>query len=177
MKLKFNVIIVILISFLFPSCAAGISQERRDYILSHPHGWVELSVNDYQIPKTPQKEEKKTILKKPYYCPVTIKINDEPYFRDYVYPFGEEEPYGVESGFRFPAPVGIISLRITYSDCDVIEGKEGAIVRDIEIDVIENMVIKIHFDGNSLVIEETSPNKKITLEDIYEAVTAKDRKD
>jgi len=175
-NLKLNVIIAILISFLFPNCAAGISQERRDYILSHPHGWVEVSVNDYQIPKTPQKEDKKTILKRPYYCPVTIKINEEPYFRDYLYPFGEEEPYELESGFRFPAPVGIISLKITYSGCDVIEGKEGTIERDIEIDVIENMVIKLNFDGNSLVLEETSPNKKVTLEDIYEAVTGKDSK-
>lgn len=177
MNLKLNVIIVIIISFIFPNCAAGISRERRDYILSHPHGWVELSVNDYQIPNTPQKEDKKTILKKPYHCPVTIKLNDEPYFRDYVYPFGEEEPYEVESGFRFPAPVGIISLRITYSGCDVIEGKRGTIERDIEIDVIENMVIKLNFDGNSLVLEETSPNKKVTLEDIYKAVTGKDSKD
>lgn len=177
MNLKLNVMIPIIIFLLFPSCAAGISQERRDYILSHPHGWVELSVNDYQIPNTPQKEDKKTILKRPYYCPVTIKINEEPYFRGYIYPFGEEEPYGVESGFRFPAPVGIISLKIIYSGCDVIEGKEGTIVRDIEVDVIENMVIKLNFDGNSLVLEETSPNKKVTLEDIYEAVTDKDSKD
>ncbi len=177
MNFKFNVIIVILIPFLFPSCAAAISQERRDYILSHPHGWVELSVNDYQIPKTPQKEEKKTVFKRPYQCPVTIKINEEPYFRDYVYPFGEEEPYGIESGFRFPVPIGIIFFEIIYSGCDVIEGKEGNINRDIEIDVIENMVLKLNFDGNSLVLEETSPNKKVTLEDIYEAVTGKGGKD
>ena len=177
MHLKSNVIIAVIISFLFPNCAAGISQERRDYILSHPHGWIEVSVNDYQIPKTPQKEDKKTIFKKPYYCPVAIEINEEPYFRDYIYPFGEEEPYEVESGFRFPAPVGTISLIISYSNCDVIEGTEGTIVRDIEIDVIENMVIKLNFDGNSLVLEETSPNKKVTLEDIYKAVTGKDSKD
>ena len=59
----------------------------------------------------------------------------------------------------------------------MIEGKEVNIVRDIEIDVIENMVIKLNFDGNSLVLEETSPNKKVTLEDIYKAVTDRDSKD
>jgi hypothetical protein len=175
-NLKFNIIVVVLIPFLFPSCATAISQERRDYILSHPHGWIELSFNDYQIPNTPRKEEKEAIYKRPYQCGVTIKINEEPYFRDYVYPFGEEEPYSVKSGFRFPAPVGNISFKIIYSGCDVIEGEEGTLEQAIEIDVMENMVQKLKFDGNSIIIEEITPNKTITLEDIYKAVTSKNSK-
>lgn len=177
MNFKINIIIVLLSSFLFPNCAAGISQERRDYILSHPHGWVEISVNDNEIPNTPQKEDKKIVFKRPYSCMVAIRINQEPYFTDFVYPFRDEEPYKVESGFRFPAPVGIISLKIIYADCDVVEGKEGTIEEVIEIEVMENMVHKLDFDGNSLVLEETAPNEKITLEDIYDAVIGNDSND
>ena len=40
------------------ACAAVIDQtERRDYILAHPHGWIELTVADESIPMVPLSEE------------------------------------------------------------------------------------------------------------------------
>jgi hypothetical protein len=165
----------VVFSFLFPSCARAISQERRDYILAHPHGWVELSFNDYQIPSIPVQEKKKTVFLKPEQCRVTVEIDDEPYFSDSVYPFGEVEPYRVESGFRFPAPVGLTSLRFFYSGCDVGEKEEesGSVEQLVEITVQENMVHNLAFDGTSLTTSEVTPNKAVTLEDIYDAVTGK----
>jgi len=176
MNLQNKILLAALFSFVFPSCARAISQERRDYILAHPHGWVELAFNDYQIPNIAVKEKKKTVFVKPERCWVTVKIDDEPYFSDSVYPFGEVEPYRVESGFRFPAPVGLTSLRLTYSGCDVgAEEESGSVEQLVEINVVEDMVQNLGFDGTSITTGEAAPNKAVTLEDIYDAVTGKDR--
>jgi hypothetical protein len=174
MNLYNKILLAVIVSFLFPSCARAISQERRDYILAHPHGWVELSFNDYQIPSIPVKEKKKTVFVKPEQCRVTVSIDDEPYFSESVYPFGETEPYRVESGFRFPAPVGPAALRLTYSGCDAGEQEEsGSVEQAIEINVAEGIVHNLDFDGTSITAGEVSPNRAVTLEDIYDAVTGK----
>ena len=121
------------------------------------------------------KEKKKTVFVKPEQCRVTVEMDDEPYFSDSVYPFGEVEPYRVESGFRFPAPVGLASLRLTYSGCDVGEKEDesGSVEQALEITVQENMVQNLAFDGSALTTGEVTPNKAVTLEDIYDAVTGK----
>lgn len=175
MNLHNKLLMAVVFSFMFPSCARAISQERRDYILAHPHGWVELSFNDYQIPSIPVKEKKKTVFVKPEQCRVTVEIDDEPYLSDSVYPFGEVEPFRVESGFRFPAPVGLTSLRLTYSGCDVGEKEEetGSVEQLVEINVQENMVQNLGFDGSAITTGEVTPNKAVTLEDIYDAVIGK----
>ncbi len=162
---------LLLLGALLPGCATALSQERRDYILAHPHGWIELSVRDVAIPDVPVEKDKKEVLEKPSSCHVRIEINDERYFGDYVYPYGEEQPYGVDSGFRFPVPVGDVELYVSYSGCDVEEGERAARETTIVVNIEEDTVLDVAFDGESLVAGAASPDTKVTLEDVYEAIT------
>jgi hypothetical protein len=162
---------LVLLGALLPGCATALSQERRDYILAHPHGWVELSVKDEKIPDVPVEEDGKEVLEKPSSCRVRIEIDEEPYFGDYVYPHGEEQPYVVDSGFRFPVPVGEVELAVSYSGCDIEEGERATRETGIVVNIEEGTALDVAFDGQSLVAGVASPDTKVTLEDIYEAVT------
>ena len=112
---------LLLLGALLPGCATALSQERRDYILAHPHG--------------------------------------------------EELPYAVDSGFRFPVPVGDVELYVSYSGCDIEEGKPANRETGIVVNIEEGTALEVAFDGQSLVAGVASPDTKVTLEDIYEAVT------
>ncbi len=164
-----------LLCFSIAACAATLAMERRDYILAHPHGWVEVSIVDKNIPLIPNFDEESKKERgawvKPERCSVRIQLNEEDFVYDSVYPLGAEPPFEVTSGFRFPAPVGAALLKLTYGGCRVEGEKEKSVEMAAMISVEESMTLEIHFDGAELVFDAPRPDRVVTLEDVYEAIT------
>jgi hypothetical protein len=98
---------------------------------------------------------------------MVVSLNNESFISESIFPFGDEAPYIVETGFRFPAPIGDFKITITYSGCDLKEGKETSISYSSFISVFENMVTPLLFNGEALAIGESENNNIVTLEDIY----------
>ncbi len=164
---------VLVLLLLVPACATGISDDRRAYILAHPHGWVELTIQDTQVPNIPPPEDSKEGPQMPTSCRINVEIDNEDFLWDDAYPKGEQEPYEVESGFRFPVPVGVSELYFSYSGCRVRDGEVESIELAVMLMIAENMVHEIAFDGNALLPMEPRENRKVSMEDLYEAVTGK----
>src|SRR5688572_6221774 len=95
------------------ACASTI-QERRDHILAHPHGWVELSLDDRAVPPVPASEEDPDRLVRPDSCSVKVLLDREPFVYGDAYPTGDAAPYAAKTGFRFPAPVGSALVGVEY---------------------------------------------------------------
>jgi hypothetical protein len=155
------------------SACAGTSQERRDYILAHPHGWVEVSVDDRAVPQVPSRDEERPGLIRPESCSLQVSLDGEPFMYGSSYPIGDAPPYTGKSGFRFPAPIGSTHLKLEYSGCDVSGEKLSTVEAEVPIVVEENRVTEVEFDGLRLAPLATRPNSVVTLEDVYRAVTGK----
>jgi hypothetical protein len=100
----------------------------------------------------------------PESCTVRIELNDEPFLDVSVYPSGSAEPYRIDSGFRFPAPIGLFSARLAYSRC---RGTAEA-DRDVAfyLTVATNQVTSITFDGDSVDARAPSPDSGVTLQSL-----------
>ena len=157
--------------FVAAVACASTSQERRDYILAHPHGWVELSLDDRGVPQVPESEEEPDVLVRPDSCSVVVLLDREPFVYGSAYPVGDAPPYVAESGFRFPAPLGPALLAVQYSGCDTADGKASGASAELYIGVEENRVVEVHFDGAALAADPPRDDTVVTLDDIYEAVT------
>lgn len=167
--------VLFLVLFSITACAATLAVERRDYILAHPHGWVEVSIADKNIPLVPNLDEESKKERgawvKPERCLARIQVNEEDFVYDSVYPLGATPPFEVTSGFRFPVPVGAAALKLTYGGCRVENEKEKNVEVAVLIGVEENMTLEAHFDGTQLTFDAPRPNRVVTLEDVYEALT------
>jgi hypothetical protein len=152
---------------------AGTSQERRDYILAHPHGWVEITLDDRAVPQVPSDDEDHAGLVKPEYCSLNVELDGEPFVYGAAYPVNDAAPYKAKCGFRFPAPIGAARMKVAYKGCDVEGDKRAVVEAEVPIVVEENRVTEVEFDGTRLAPLATRPNTEVTLEDIYRAVTGK----
>jgi hypothetical protein len=153
------------------ACASTL-QERRDYILAHPHGWVELSLADRAVPQVPESEDEPRLVR-PESCSVEVLLDREPFVYGSAYPVGDAPPYAAETGFRFPAPVGPALLSVQYRGCDAVDGKASATSAELYIGVEEGRVIELHFDGAALAADPPRDDTVVTLDDIYQAVTGR----
>jgi hypothetical protein len=168
--------ILTLLLLLLPSCATGASEDRRAYILAHPHGWIELTISDDSIPKVPVDEpdpDTGETWVRPARCGVEILTNQEPFLYDHAYPNGSEAPYRAVTGFRFPAATGATKVHLTYHGCRLVEGRVADLELDAEIAVEEGRTHEILFDGRSLLVHPARPSSVVTLEDIYEVLTGR----
>jgi len=156
---------------LAPLACASTIEERRDYILAHPHGWVEVSVEDQAVPQVPSSEDRPSDLVRPESCSIEVHLDRESFVYGHAYPTGDSPPYSVKTGFRFAAPVGALQLLITYSGCDFEAGKASSASAGLSIAVEEDRVTEVHFDGVQPAAEPSRENSVVTLDDIYEAVT------
>ena len=166
---KYKVILVFLVSL--SACAASLPQDRRDYILAHPHGWIEVTVSDFDIPYLPPTKEDPTVKVVPFSCNVRVDLNNERFLSGSAYPYGKEEPFTVETGFRFPVPSGDSDIQFIYSGCDVEGGEETSVIIETRLLISENHVTEIQFNGTDLTMLPEKKNSVVTLEDVYEAVT------
>lgn len=156
------------------ACASTL-QERRDYILAHPHGWVELSLADRGVPQVPESEDEPDTLVRPDSCSVEVLLDREPFVYGSAYPVGDTPPYSAVTGFRFPAPVGPALLAVRYRGCDVADGKASAASAELYIGVEEGRVVEVHFDGAALAADPPRDDTVVTLDDIYQAVTGREK--
>ena len=128
-------LLLLVMGMCLPGCATASSDDRRAYILAHPHGWVEVTISDSKIPDVPPGEDAQDPWVRPYSCGVSVSLNEEPILREAAYPSGDAAPYSASTGFRFPAPVGDTELELSYRRCRV---EEGVIV---PIEMITTLVI------------------------------------
>jgi len=156
---------VLVLCLAAPSACASTSIERREYILAHPHGWVEVSVADAAIPQVPKSEDDATLVR-PESCSIAIKLDGEPFVYGSSYPTGDSPPYAADTGFRFPAPAGRTELVIEYSGCDAAMVQTGQ-----EIAVELDRVSEVRFDGTALTPLPVRDDSVVTLDDVYRAVT------
>jgi hypothetical protein len=155
--------------------------ERRDYILAHAHGWVEVSVLDLDVPSLRQEvtnadtKQPEVVFVRPDSCSVSILLDREDFVSGSdVFPVGESAPYEVSTGFRFPAPVGPATLTLRYRGCDVNEkGERSSTALELPVRVLQDQVSEIHFDGSTLVADPPRPDPVISIDDVYEAVTGR----
>jgi hypothetical protein len=160
----------LLFATLVPGCAAANS-DRRAYILAHPHGWMEVTIADGEIPAVPPGEDSDDPWERPYSCDIRVQLNDEPILRASAYPTGDGEPYFVNTGFRFPVPIGAIELELLYASCRVEDGEIVSKQFFEKLVVKEDQTHEIVFNGLNLRILEPRPDEVVSLEDIYEAIT------
>jgi hypothetical protein len=162
---------IAVVAFSFAACAASLPIERREYILSRPHGWIELTVEDSAIPLVPFSDEDPKLVR-PSSCYLSVLLDREPFVEGQLYPDGETEPFRVRSGFRFPVPVGTVAISGEYSGCDVGEnGKLETWSYETTVPVSDSMVTELEWDGRRISVGATRPDTAGTLERIYEAVS------
>ena len=165
-----------LLPLVLPCCATAASEDRRAYILAHPHGWIELTIADRSIPAVPLDQEREDVQTSgpPIQCIVEVRVNGEPLLWERTYPTGEQAPFSTDTGFRFPAPTGAAKANLVYSGCRLNEkGEVASLAYDADIAVEENMTHELVFDGATLRAESPRPNSVVTLEDVYEALTGR----
>ena len=158
---------------LLPGCATASSEDRRAYILAHPHGWVEITISDPFIPDVPPGEDSDDPWLRPSSCGVSVKLNNEPILYEAAYPSGQSAPYAASTGFRFPAPAGATDLRLSYSRCRVTDGKTDSLELSAILFIEEGQTHEVVFNGAEIVVRPPHPNEVVTLEDIYEAITGR----
>jgi len=163
----------LVLAALLPGCATASSEDRRAYILAHPHGWVEITIFDPYVPDVPPAEDSDDPWQRPSSCGVSVELNDEPILYGSAYPSGESEPYSASTGFRFPAPIGATALRFSYSRCRVADGETSSLELPAVLLIEEDQTHEVLFDGTELAVRAPHPNEVVTLEDIYEAITGK----
>jgi len=175
-----NIVICLLIPVFLFGCAkkvvANISEDRRAFILSQPHGWIEIELMDNNIPSVIKPAEltaKESAEWKPSppSCFLLVRLNNEKFLYEDIFPFGASPPYIVETGFRFPAPIGTFKLEIYYGGCDVElkdgEPKQASRTLISKIEVNEGWVTKVFTSGDSITIDPPIENNVITLDDVY----------
>lgn len=164
MQLAFTIFLLI-VNFVLAGCAGAVSLPREAYILAQDHGWIEITVVDAAVPPAPPSEDEKDYRIGPPSCRVDVLVNGERFLTERVYPVGDQPPYRVETGFRFPVPVGQLTLHVDYSWCDIgDDGKPSSVSVMTPIEVREGLVSPIIFDGLSLFVEGLRDDQAVTLE-------------
>ena len=162
---------LLVLGVLLPSCATASSEDRRAYILAHPHGWVEITISDEEVPDVPPSDESDDAWRRPTSCQLSVELNEEPFLYGSAYPSGDAAPYSARTGFRFPAPVGETVLRFSYRGCRVAGGETVSVDLPALFVVEEDRTHEVVFDGVNLAVRASRPNQVVTLEDVYEAIT------
>lgn len=158
--------IIVIVNFTLAGCASAASPARLDYILSKPHGWVELTVVDEAIPAAPPEKDKQQNTPQPPKCHIAAEINREHFFSESLYPIGENPPYRLNTGYRFAVPLGRGKLVVNYSNCDVKDGKSIELSYKTTITVEEGNVTPVQFNGVNLTVGTNQENSNATLEEI-----------
>lgn len=81
---------------------ANISESRKAYITSQPHGWIEVELFDDNIPskakpKELTPEEAADWKPSPPSCHLVVFLNNEKFLYEDIFPYGQAPPYVVET--------------------------------------------------------------------------------
>ena len=155
------------VAILFVSgCATALSPNRESYILAQPHGWIELTIVDQNVPAIPDGSGTSKA-HRPETCAIQVTRDQEPFLDELLYPSGENAPYRISSGFRFPVPLGSSTLHIRYSGCRAADGKAADSDATVDVIVATDSVTSVGFDGRAAVAVTPREDTAITLEKIY----------
>jgi len=160
------IIISIILNFTFVGCAKAISPPRADYILSKPHGWLEVTIKDEEIPAVPQEKGKEKTGPIPPYCSLTVYHNNERFITESLDPVGDQPPYKLDTGFRFPLPSGAGEIELIYSGCEPDQEEPQSIKQKFSVFIDEGHVSPISFDGNVVAVGVNYENKTANFESI-----------
>jgi hypothetical protein len=161
------------------ACASSLPIERRDYVLAHPHGWVEIAIDDRGVPLVPETENRdgKTVVMdwvKPEICYASVRVDGEDYVDStQVFPQGDRAPFRADSGIRFPVLVGMPVLKLRWSGCRVKGEETESVEQEIFIAVERDLVTDVQFDGTQLSTAAPRADTVVSLDDVYEAITGK----
>lgn len=171
--------LVLLIGVAALACASSLPIERRDYILAHPHGWVEVKIDDRAVPLVPETDTKdgKEVVSgwvKPAYCAVSVAVDGEEFVDGIqVFPQGDQAPFRADSGIRFPALVGTAIVKLGWYHCRVKGEEMVPVEQEIFVAVERDRVTDILFDGAQLSTAAPRADSVVSLDDVYEAVTGR----
>ena len=157
-------ILVVVVNFAIVGCANAVSPPREAYILAREHGWLDITVSDPDVPAAPPTDDQKDYRIQPPSCRLSVYLNEERFLSEAISPVGDQPPYRVETGFRFAAPVGQAALRIEYFGCDVVEGKGSGVSDSTLVEIRQDLVVPIIFDGLSMFVEGLREDEAVTLE-------------
>ena len=165
------IILSLIFNFTFVGCANAVSVQRADYILSKPHGWVEVTVNDEDIPAAPHKKGKEQTEPSPPHCTIIIYHNSERFLSETLYPIGNMPPYRLDTGFRFPLPAGEGQLELHYFGCDIAQENPdniipNSLIQSSPVFIDERHVTPVNFDGTAISVGVNYKNRTVTLESI-----------
>lgn len=156
----------VILAFLHSGCAMAVSPSRESYILAKPHGWIELTVVDQQIPARPPGKEEDNPAPKPPWCKIRVEFNREDFLSDPLFPLGDTPPYYLDTGFRFAVPVGRGTLVVRYNDCRVQDGKLSDKRFVTQVEIQEGFITPVLLNGEDLMVGALTPNTKATLEEV-----------
>lgn len=84
-------------------------------------------------------------------------------------------PFEANSGFRFPMPIGVATLRINYSGCrESDDNTIEAVLADVVIE--KDMVTAISFDGTAATASSPREDTAITLDRVYRRLEEEEAK-
>ena len=145
-------------------CVSAVSPAREAYILAKPHGWIELAVLDNTIPSRPIKSSDDTNQSLPPRCSLILSINGENYLSENLAVSGSFAPYSLKTGFRISAPEGESLIKLNYIGCRLKDSKLISISVEVTINVVENFVTPLTFNGAEIIVGAQASSTVVTLE-------------
>ena len=118
-------------------------------------GWIEVAVINENVQCPDAGMEEKESPCPPPQCLLEVRLNKEPLSMQQMSAFGEEPPFRVDAGFRFPAPPGAHDVSMAFlcsSDPDSAAKSIGGQVHATStIEVRKQTVTSLEFDGKSII--------------------------
>jgi hypothetical protein len=147
-------------------CATAVTPAREAFILARPHGWIELTIVDDNVPAIPVKDDNTLTKAQAPRCSIVMSINGENYLSEQILATGDNTPFSINTGFRIAVPAGNALLKLNYIGCKVEKGRFTNYITKVNTTVAEDFITSLSFDGMVLSTQEQRRNEYITLEAI-----------
>lgn len=129
--------------------AKEMPDSRRDYLLAHEHGWIDLTV------KAPAGTPG---YKPDVPCSIGLRINGDLMLLESAHLAGAGDAE-ILVGFRFVAPAGKLEAALHLHDCI-----KDELVLKLALPLAKDHLVELAFDGTALKAGEASPFEPTSLE-------------
>jgi hypothetical protein len=129
--------------------AKEMPDSRRDYLLAHEHGWIDLTVKAPAGAPGYQAGEA---------CSVGLTVNGDPVLLESAH-LGQADSAGIALGFRFVAPAGKLDAALHLHGCI-----KDELVLKLPLQLDKDHLVELAFDGTALKAGEASPFEPTSLE-------------
>jgi hypothetical protein len=131
------------------STAACARREPPAPPLPPSQGWVELTLEDDEVPADPiSLGGGGPALPPP--CHVEVDLGGRTVLSSVLQPSGQSPPFSVASTFRFAAPAGEHATTLTYVGCRTFGDQLDSLEVELRIPVRSGQVTHLRFDGSTL---------------------------